>query len=493
MSDPHTPTPFPRNSTSVAALGAVLVWIVAGACCASASEIVARDSAGFDAAVMAAKAGDTLILETGEWKDVVFRFNARGTPSKPITLKARAPGQTVLTGRSQLRLRGDHLIVEGVWFRDPDPSIGDVIEFRIDSKLHASHCRITNCAITNTRPAAVEQKDSRWLSLYGAHNRVDHCRFDGKTNGGATLVVWLGYAVEGYHQIDHNHFGHRPPLGRNGGETIRIGDSATSLRDSHCVVERNRFERCNGEVEIVSNKSCANVYRRNTFLECEGALTLRHGHRCLVEGNWFLGNHQRMTGGVRIVGEDHRVLNNYFENLAGDEYRCALTFMNGIPDTPLNGYSQVKRALVAFNTFVDCAHSIFIGMRHDRKCTLPAIDTLIANNIVLSDKHPVVEAATDISGIRWVGNLMHGRELGVPPQDGIRWQDPLLVKSADGIWRPAPESPSTGTAVNIPQPPTIDIDGQSRQGRLHAGCDQHSSAPVTIRPVSREEIGPSWK
>jgi len=130
--------------------------------------------------------------------------------------------------------------------------------------------------------------------------------------------VWLP-AVEApnYHTIHYNWFGPRPPPGENGGETIRVGDSGTSMQSSRTLVEDNYFEQCNGEIEIISNKSCDNSYRSNTFEDCEGALTLRHGNRCLVEGNFFLGNGRRSTGCVRIVGEDHRVVNNYLERLTG--------------------------------------------------------------------------------------------------------------------------------------------------------------------------------
>ena len=67
--------------------------------------------------------------------------------------------------------------------------------------------------------------------------------------------------------------------GRGGGlrlmaepETIRIGDSQTSLLMGGCVVEKNLFEKCNGEAECISNKSCGNIYRENTFLEVSGTL-----------------------------------------------------------------------------------------------------------------------------------------------------------------------------------------------------------------------------
>jgi len=60
------------------------------------------------------------------------------------------------------------------------------------------------------------------------------------------------------------------------------------MRNSRAVVESNLFDRCDGELEIISSKSCENVYRHNTFLDCAGMLTLRHGNRCTVEGNFFI-------------------------------------------------------------------------------------------------------------------------------------------------------------------------------------------------------------
>ncbi len=162
-----------------------------------------------------------------------------------------------------------------------------------------------------------KQTDTKWVSLYGSHNRVDHCYIRGKTNSGTTLVVWLSDQPN-YHQIDHNHYDPRPALGFNDGETIRVGTSDWSMHNSFAVVEENNFEGCSGEIEIISNKSCENVYRNNTFVDCEGTLTLRHGNRCSVEGNFFLGHHKRETGGIRVNREDHKILDNYLEALQGE-------------------------------------------------------------------------------------------------------------------------------------------------------------------------------
>jgi poly(beta-D-mannuronate) lyase len=347
---------------------------------AAASELPATNPTQLAAALKRVHPGDSIVMAEGTWKDADIVFAAKGTASKPITLRARTPGKVILTGQSHLRIAGDYLVVDGLWFKDGCVKSGSVVEFRGNSKTFATHCRLTNCAITDYNPTD-RNIDYKWCSLYGRFNRADHCYFAGKTHAGTTLVVWVGDQPN-HHQIDHNHFGPRPPLGFNGGETIRVGTSEVSMNNSRTTVEENLFEQCNGEVEIVSNKSCENVYRRNVFRECAGALTLRHGNRCEVFDNLFLGNGKKNTGGVRIIGEDHRVIGNRFYDLTGKDTRAAVCFVNGIPNSVLHGYFQVKRALVTSNTFAQCANNIVTYAPEGG--TLAPVDCVITNNFMVS-------------------------------------------------------------------------------------------------------------
>ncbi len=73
---------------------------------------------------------------------------------------------------------------------------------------------------------------------------------------------------------------------------------------SGTIVENNVFDRCDGEVEIISNKSNGNIYRGNLFLRSRGALTLRHGDDTLVEGNVFRGDGKDFTGGIRVINRN---------------------------------------------------------------------------------------------------------------------------------------------------------------------------------------------
>jgi poly(beta-D-mannuronate) lyase len=314
--------------------------------------------------------GESGIIPDGVYKDRHLIVDTNGT-----TLKAQTPGGVILTGSSTLLIRGEGITVEDLHFKD---GAAPKAVITIEGKRN----RVTNCAITNYN-GPDNTIDTKWVSLYDEDHEFDHNFIEGKTNRGTTLVVWLkkGDTQGARHHIHHNHFGPRQPLGENGGETIRVGDSSTSLQPGLCRIENNWFTACDGEIEIISNKSCGNLYHANVFSSCDGTLTLRHGNACKVQGNVFLGNNYKRAGGIRIIGEDHLVENNYFENLPGTANRAAISFMQGIVDTPLNGYAQVKRAIVRNNTIVHCAEAIARSVK-GAKTTLDPIDLTLENNLI---------------------------------------------------------------------------------------------------------------
>lgn len=331
-------------------------------------------------AVRDAQPGDLIVLAAGEWRDADLRLDGEGTAEAPITIRAEAPGQTVFTGASRVRLGGRHLIVSGLHLHNLVGSKADWLEFRIDSKRRASHCRVTDCAFTEDTAFAGNSGEDRWIGLYGEANQIDHCFLEGKKNKGTTVVVWLGEQDPGRHHLHHNHFSTRPRLGKNGGETLRIGDSATSMLDANCLIEHNLFYQCNGETECISNKSCGNTYRANVFVEVQGTLTLRHGNRCLVEKNLFFGNHQKQTGGIRVIGEDHQIIDNHLQDLEGDGFRSPITLVNGIPNSPLNGYWQVKNALIKGNCVLNCKHGFLLSYNDVKEATLLPLSTRLEGN-----------------------------------------------------------------------------------------------------------------
>jgi poly(beta-D-mannuronate) lyase len=457
---------------------------------AVAEETRVRTADDFHRTIKSARPGDRIVLANGPWRDVELVADAAGSIQAPITVQAETPGQVVISGNSRLRIAGSHVVVRGLRFQNAWHKTA-LVEFRHDSKRLAADCRLTDCEIADCHPPD-PKSEFKYLSIYGRHNVVDHCRLQGKTNGGTTLVVWLGGdGGGGHHEIRLNHFGPRPELGRNGGETIRIGDSKTAHLSGNTIVEANLFEECNGETEVISNKSCDNIYRRNMFLRCSGTLTLRHGHRCRVEQNVFHGHKARGSGGVRIIGSDHVVINNRFERLEGDDYRSALCMMNGIPDSPASGYQPVERALVAHNTFFDCKRTILIGADNDHQDQVAPSDCLIANNLLISRRGPIVDVQTSPREISWLGNLCFGDgELGVDPGRGIQRLTRHPLRHADDHWTLYAESPAVDAAVKFLRIPKQDFHGRGRDDRPDVGCDEWSAKMPSQSAVI--DAGPSF-
>ena len=240
---------------------------------------IVKNVAEFDEAVKNAKPGTEIILANGQWNNVELIFEGNGTEKDSIVLSVETKGKVILTGYSNLRMAGSYLKVEGLVFKDGFTPTNAVISFRKNRDEMAHNSRLTECVIDNFNNPERQVQDY-WVTIYGKNNRIDHNHIEGKKNLGVTMIVGLDTkgSIENNHKIDHNYFGPRPTYGNNGGETLRIGTSHNALENSNTLVESNYFDRCNGEHEIISNKSCQNTFKYNTFFECTGTLTMRHGN-----------------------------------------------------------------------------------------------------------------------------------------------------------------------------------------------------------------------
>jgi len=401
--------------------------------CTVAQDVKVKNIKELNAAMTAVKPGGKIILANGIWKDVDILLNAKGTEKAPIEVTAEVKGKVFIEGLSDMRISGEYLIVSGLVFRNGHTPTNEAISFREKSGVYGNHCRLTECVIDNfNNPERFETE--LWVALYGKNNRVDHCYLVDKRSQGVTLAVRLVDEAcrENNHQIDHNYFGFRQNLGSNGGETMRLGTSPYSLSTSGSMVEANYFEHCGGEHEIISNKSCWNVFRNNTFWECSGTLTYRHGHDNLAEGNFFFGNGKDNTGGIRIINERNKAINNYFYLLKGYRFKGALVVMNGVPNSPINRYNQVVGGVFSNNTFIDCDY-IQLCAGSDKERSAVPVDTRIENNIFYhSTSKEIFTAYDDISGISFKNNYLN---IGVKPitDNGIDVVEMQLYKNEDGI------------------------------------------------------------
>lgn len=428
----------------------------------AARDFLVGDKLAFDAALARLAPGDAIVMKNGTWRDVEIGFFAEGRAGQPVTLRAETPGKVILSGRSNLRLAGSHLVVSGLVFRDGHTPTGEVISFKRDERRLAHHSRVTEVVIDNYNNPDRDAADY-WVALYGKHNRFDHSYLAGKRNLGVTMAVRLNSegSQQNHHRIDHNYFGPRPVLGSNGGETLRVGTSTYSLTDSHTLIENNYFDRCDGEVEIISIKSGKNIIRNNVFFESRGTLTLRHGNGNLVESNVFFGNGVENTGGIRVINRDQTVRYNYLEGLTGTRFGSGFAIMNGRVDAPLNRYGQVRNARIHNNSFIDVDHFQF-GAGKDAERNAPPVDSRMEDNLIYHRKGAAsIVSYDDMGGIRFAGNLVQGTSAAELPA-GFERTELRMRRNAAGLLMPQDAA-------------------QRRRG-----------ASASLRPVVKAATGPSW-
>lgn len=474
---------FGMTRASLIGPGMLLALAAAASPVARAAQHVAASPADVARLAAALQPGDVLTIENGSWADQKVAIKAAGTADRPVAVRARTPGKVFLTGASSVTIDGRHVVVSGLHLKDV-AGVKDAID------LAGSDCRLTECAVDGGSPKFA-------VHVRGPGNRVDHCYLAGKTSEGPTLQVEAPADAPVAARIDHNHFGPRRRLGRNGGETIRIGYSHQSMNVAGCTVERNLFDQCDGELEIVSNKACENLYRRNTFLDCAGMLTLRHGDRCAVDANVFLGRHKKGSGGIRVIGRGHAVTNNYIDAV----HQGGIWVTAGVPDSPPDEYVRAADCVVAFNTVVDSAGpciDLSAGLGSDRRTLEPERIT-VANNVLSVGRRGTLFKGSEGEGFRWMGNLtaVATGEAGADGAEhpGVRRVDIKLENATDGLRRPAADSPARGGAegdlADVPSVRT-DIDGQPRGPRADVGCDQASAEPAVHRPLTAADVGPAW-
>lgn len=446
---------------------------------------IASSISEYNNLIKKAKAGDVIILKNGIWKDVKLNAYGNGEKGKPIIIKAETPGKVIVSGNSILNIYGDHIIVSGLWFKNGNSTYKSVVQFRKDSKTFANNCRLTNSTISYYQVA--DGIKDHWVDIWGKNNRVDHNNFTGKTSPGTTLVVWLkgDEHIENNHRIDNNLFGPRPELGTNGGETIRIGTSANSMKSSKTIVERNVFANCDGEIEIISNKSCDNIFRDNLFVGSKGCLTLRHGNNALVERNVFLGNGVSKTGGIRVINAGHIIRNNLMVGLLGDGYRGAIVLMNGVPNSPLNRYHQVKNVDIQNNTIINSGPISFGEGKDDEKSLAPK-NVNFANNIVFNNSaNKNVLFVDEASSISFNNNYIQSNS----SERGFT-NTQLNFKQVKGFPIPTSQNPDLLVVSKNVNSPKYDITKSVRQ-TFNAGAFNLDAKKMPKALSLR--AGPGWK
>jgi hypothetical protein len=360
------------------------------------------------------KPGDTILLTDGTFSNMSLKITCKGTFDQKIIIKAQNPGKVILIGTSTLTMSGSHTTVANLVFKDG--GVNKCISILGDNN------RFTGCDVA----FSIANVDFL-VNIQNKNNRVDHCIFHDFNKLGVWVVVWRPTPDLNYAMIDHNIFRNRINTSgaANGLESIRIGTSDQSLSSSCTIIAENILENCNGEIEAISNKSCDNIYYKNTYSNCEGTLTLRHGNNCIVYKNKFLQNKKPNSGGIRVTGESHIIAGNYLKDINGNgTTRAGVSVNNGVVNTLINGYYQNKNTKIIGNVLVNNLDDFALGVQVKTECTLKPTDLQVKNNIVYKDisgsyaNAEVFSSDSSVLGLitpTFDNNIFYAKTLGKTP------------------------------------------------------------------------------
>jgi hypothetical protein len=271
--------------------------------------------------------------------------------------------------------------------------------------------------------------------------------------------------------------------GGNGWETIRAGLSGWTFSTARTIIERNLFLHTTGDPETISVKSSDNTIRYNTMRASKGEFTLRHGNRTSVYGNYILGDGVAGSGGIRVLGGDHKLFNNYIQGVDGSGI-----FLEGgeSDDTTgaLSDHKQVYRAQVVFNTIVN-PRGITVGGAHP----VDPIDCTVAYNVLQGTGGTVLSQTSTAVNTRYLGNIVFNGSTSITGTDAIRKLDPKLVKVGE-IFKLTTGSPAIDKADASFTFVTTDMDGQPRS-TPDVGADELSTATASVGLLAPSDVGPN--
>lgn len=328
---------------------------------AFASGIKVHTAAELETAINNAQPGDVIIIANGAYTDWSCVLNGRGEAEKPIIIRAESRGKVSFSGtitKTIFKITGAYLELSGFSFTECKISRIPGQTTTLVEMQESANCRLSNCtfqkneALSQFMPIVV-------VAGNGESNRVDHCTFISNVNNMDVQVVVAKETVPLHTLIDHNEFKNKAKVTWpvfNGGECVQVGQDPVLLgsRSSFTTVKDNRFIECNGEPEVISNKSSDNKYIGNYLKNCEGELVMRGGFDCLVDRNTIDGG----TAGIRVNGGHHTITNNKISNV-----KTAIRLMYGMANgrSEIGFYIAASDCVISGNKISHVQTGIFIG------------------------------------------------------------------------------------------------------------------------------------
>lgn len=470
--------------------------------------------------------------------------------NNPVLVYAVTPGGVVVNAPSKITLSGRGIILAGLDFNANSGIVADYLVGTASGSryMKLSHLRFNGCAAGAT--------DGKWIYIQGFYATIEYCTLTERPDTiRNTTVAFMpnlsegGVAVPRMHKVRYCYFGPRYAVPQdtssdadNGFESLRIGVGDVQTYDMQVTVERNVFYRSiwridgatAGEPEIISIKSKGNKILNNTILESQGGICFRSGTGSTVEGNFIfgggyytngtnivLGTASANQGGIRVIGSDQIVRNNYIANVVGDGIRAALCVMSGEsdynPGDPANGigntgsYQPADNAKIYNNTFVTCKEMSLGLLSNDSHTNSTGVyvakspaNVQMFNNVwqggnsaatsVINRDTSVVSGYTPIVLGGSGANYIHETSSGKYGWNGLlnstyTTTSPLIATSFDNYKIPAASSPILNKATNI-LAATTDIRGLTRPAsNMDIGSFELEVAGSGLKPLLKSEVG----
>lgn len=451
----------------------------------TANVVTVTTNTELSSAINNATAGTTILLADGIYsQNSSFAITDKnGTETNPITIKAANQGQAILTGRAGFSINNSsNVVIQGMKFT------GTATAVNMNNSNHVRVTRNTFELADSGNPSGI-----KWIQFGGSkshHNRIDHNDFGPRVDLGQ-MIAFQGNVMSQYDVIEYNYFHDAASQPQNGGETIRVGLSGSSMSSGFTTIQCNLFVNLDSDPEVISVKSGQNTVRYNTFINNKGQVTARHGHGNSYYGNYFYKTIDKDgVGGFRIYGNDHKIYNNYLENIPGAIHIDGGDYDAG-PDgsqydsTVLTKHWRVYRAQVFNNTIVGSSSGIVVSKSY----TYTPVDSIVANNIVTGADGPLYNEMKATNTV-FEGNIGFGGALSnmTRSTSEMKEADPLHTVVA-GVYKLSSVSPAIDAAVGS-YPIVDDIDGQPRTNN-DVGADEYHSGLPYRQPLTPAEVGPN--
>lgn len=347
------------------------------------------------------KPGDKILLNDGTINNLSVNINTKGQLLNRITIKAKNPGKVILTGKVSIVMSGSYTTLANIVFKDGGKE--DAITIKGNGN------RLTGCDIS------LNKTNGPVIMVYPKNNRIDHCNIHDFTKDDRWIQKDPNSTSEDYILIDHNIIKNRKKgSAGNGYETIQLRNEDNKIQ-SKSIIYQNMFEKCDGEIEMISIKSSNNIVANNTVVTTKATITLRSGFNNYIVNNKFLQNGTDDSGGLRVTGENHIIKSNLFKEInGGDTNNCAICVINKTSSSA--SYQQVKNLKVLNNIFLNNDCDIGLGIS---KGKLPPIDIEFSNNIFYkTSKNPVFSSkGSDCKNLVFNNNKYYVTNIGASPKD----------------------------------------------------------------------------